>query len=236
MTIQHLTCFADRVCKLPEGGTIYLLTGMYPQKVEFIYDPSPKSTTGSKNQKSENKTTEKKRESKKRPASESIDSHQNLKKPRKTEKEKEKQMNTSENGSADKTVEEDEEDIKKLEEKLKLLKKNAADKKFAFASDSEGSQPDNKQKATDAKKIPKVEKETPSKSSSPATAIKSPSKGPSLSKTSPSGPVKKSPQKSEGPPAEETKWQQFEKLYVCTRKGVRARNKVNSKSVILKDF
>lgn len=216
----------DRVCKLPEGGTIYLLTGMYPQKVEFIYDPSPKSTTGSKNQKSENKTTEKKRESKKRPASESIDSHQNLKKPRKTEKEKEKQMNTSENGSADKTVEEDEEDIKKLEEKLKLLKKNAADKKFAFASDSEGSQPDNKQKATDAKKIPKVEKETPSKSSSPAIAIKSPSKGPSLSKTSPSGPVKKSPQKSEGPPAEETKWQQFEKLYVCTRIGVRARNKV----------
>lgn len=216
----------DRICKLPKGGTIYLLTGMYPQKVEFIYDPSPKSTTGSKNQKSENKTTEKKRESKKRPASESIDSHQNLKKPRKTEKEKEKQMNTSENGSADKTVEEDEEDIKKLEEKLKLLKKNAADKKFAFASDSEGSQPDNKQKATDAKKIPKVEKETPSKSSSPATAIKSPSKGPSLSKTSPSGPVKKSPQKSEGPPAEETKWQQFEKLYVCTRKGVRARNKV----------
>lgn len=216
----------DRVCKLPEGGTIYLLTGMYPQKVEFIYDPSPKSTTGSKNQKSENKTTEKKRESKKRPASESIDSHQNLKKPRKTEEEKEKRMNTSENGSADRTVEEDEEDIKKLEEKLKLLKKNAADKKFAFASDSEGSQPDNKQKATDAKKIPKVEKETPSKSSSPATAIKSPSKGPSLSKTSPSGPVKKSPQKSEGPPAEETKWQQFEKLYVCTRKGVRARNKV----------
>lgn len=215
----------DRVCKLPEGGTIYLLTGMYPQKVEFFHDPSPKSTTGSKNQKCENKTTEKKRESKKRPASESLDSHQNLKKPRKTEKEK--QLNTSENGSADKTVEEDEEDIKKLEEKLKLLKKNAADKKFAFASDNEGSQPDNKQKATDVKKKLKAKKETlSSKSSSPATAMKSPSKGPSLSKTSPSGPMKKSPQKSEGPPAEETKWQQFEKLYVCTRKGVRARNKV----------
>lgn len=230
-----MTCFADRVCKLPEGGTIYLLTGMYPQKVEFFHDPSPKSTTGSKNQKCENKTTEKKRESKKRPASESLDSHQNLKKPRKTGKEK--QMNTSENGSADKTVEEDEEDIKKLEEKLKLLKKNAADKKFAFASDSEGSQPDNKQKATDVKKKLKAEKETlSSKSSSPATAMKSPSKGPSLSKTSPSGPMKKSHQKSEGPPAEETKWQQFEKLYVCTRKGVRARNKVNSNSVIFKDL
>lgn len=47
-------------------------------------------------------------------------------------------MNIFENGLVDKIVEEDEEDIKKLEEKLKFFKKNVVDKKFVFVLDSEG--------------------------------------------------------------------------------------------------
>lgn len=47
-------------------------------------------------------------------------------------------MNIFDNGLVDKIVEEDEEDIKKLEEKLKFLKKNVVDKKFVFVLDSDG--------------------------------------------------------------------------------------------------
>lgn len=206
--------FVDRVCKLPEDGIIYLLTGMYPQKVEYTYEDTPQSSDKKKTKNLENKTKDKKKESVKRPATDSIDSHHKTKKPRKSNGEKIKEKDMPENGEADKTVEEDEEDIKKLEEKLKILKKNAADKKFGFTSDSEASQHEEKMKNLKGKEQKERKEATTSKSSSSTCAITSPSK------------AKKSWQLSEGPPAEETKWQQFEKLYVCTRKGVRAKDKV----------
>lgn len=226
--------FTDRKCKLPKGGTIYLLVGMYPQRVEFTYKESPKSPSSPKTENSEKKNKEKK-EALKRPASDHTSSNPKVKKPRISSVQGSK-SHEIENGSADKAVEEDEEDIKQLEEKLKILKKNAAEKKFAFSSDSEGLLADNEQKKmtssgkgkrgggeTSGSSLSKTLSDGSSLKKTSAGSCKSPA---TKSSSAGSDSLNRSAKESEGPPATETKWQPFEKLYVCTRKGVRARDKV----------
>ncbi|XP_061197513.1 bifunctional polynucleotide phosphatase/kinase-like [Saccostrea echinata] len=239
----------DRICKLSVDGTIYLLAGMYPQKVEFKYMKSPKSSNTATTENSKDTIKEKKRQPVKRPASNITDSAQEAKKPRKSDF---KEMGKSnevdmKNDSADRTIEEDEEDIKLLEQKLKILKKNAAEKKFTFTSDSHDSQSKNGQKkilsggrekgaAVDSSglgspKNPSAQNSGSGSSKSPSAKITSAGSGsgknpPAKTSSTGSGSLSNSVQETEGPPATETKWQQFEKLYVCTRKGVMARNKI----------
>jgi hypothetical protein len=200
--------------------------------VEFTYEESSKSPNTSKTQNAEKKKERK--EGLKRPASDDKVSDQKVKKPRTSNLQGSKSSDV-ENGTGDKTIEEDEENIKQLEEKLKILKKNAADKKFAFSSDSEGFSTDNEKKKTMSVGSGKrdggeTSGSSPSKKLSDGSSLKKSSAGSGKSpvtKTSAgSDSLKKSTQVSEGPPATETKWQPFEKLYVCTRKGVRAKNKV----------
>ncbi|XP_062616591.1 bifunctional polynucleotide phosphatase/kinase-like [Saccostrea cucullata] len=219
----------DRICKLSADGTIYLLAGLYPQKVKFKYVRSPKSTNTVTTEDPKNNLKEKKRQSAKRPASDITDSGQEAKKPRKSDTKDNGGSNDvdTKNDSANTTIEEDEEDIKLLEQKLKILKKNAAEKKFTFTSDSQDVPSKNGQKTIlTGGKEKAAAVESPKKHSTQNSGSGS-SKSPSAMNTSAgSGSTGKSVQVTEGPPATETKWQQFEKLYVCTRKGVMARSKI----------
>ncbi|KAK3086793.1 hypothetical protein FSP39_023573 [Pinctada imbricata] len=113
---------------------------------------------------------------------------------------------TSKDDSGSETEEED--NIKVLEEKLKKLKKDAAEKKFKFSDSDDKDSSKQKSSSTEHKEKTKTESSPCSTSGSTKETVGIP------------GLLK------EGLPAAETTWEQFEKLYVCTMKGVQPMEKV----------
>lgn len=161
-----------REVRLQLSSTLHILAGLYPQKVEVTKQPSPKNIHTPCSSTEKNK--------KKRPADTDINT--NTKKLSPPSKRQKIEKDDSES--------DEDEHIKSVEEKLKLLKK--------FKKDH----------------IKEDERK------------ESPEKIPEQSNIRKNSNEMKFSEKKEGIPAPETKWDQYDKLVICTRKGVCARSKV----------
>lgn len=167
-----------REVRLQLTSTLHILAGLYPQKVEVTKQTSPKREKKEDTRTPCSSSTEKNK--KKRAADTDINT--NTKKLSPPSKRQKMEKDDSES--------DEDEHIKSVEEKLKLLKKL---------------------KKHHVKEEKKEE---------------SPEKIPEQSNIKQNGNEKNFSEKKEGVPAPETKWDQFDKLVIYTRKGVCARSKV----------
>lgn len=168
-----------REVRLQLTSTLHILAGLYPQKVEVTKQTSPKREKKEDTRTPCSSSTEKNK--KKRAADTDINT--NTKKLSPPSKRQKMEKDDSES--------DEDEHIKSVEEKLKLLKKL---KKHHVKEEKKEESPE---KIPEQSNIKQNGNET-----------------------------KKFSEKKEGVPAPETKWDQFDKLVIYTRKGVCARSKV----------
>jgi hypothetical protein len=165
-----------REVRLQLTSTLHILAGLYPQKVEVTKQTSPK-----REKKEDTCTPCSSTEKNKKKRAADTDINTNTKKLSPPTKRQKMEKDDSES--------DEDEHIKSVEEKLKLLKKL---KKHH---------------------VKEEKKESPEKIPEPSNIKKN-------------GNEMKFSEKKESVPAPETKWDQYDKLVICTRKGVCARSKV----------
>lgn len=167
-----------REVRLQLSSTLHILAGLYPQKVEVTKQTSPK-----KGKKEDTHAPCSSNEKNKKKRTADTDINTNTKKLSPPSKRQKIEQDNSES--------DEDEHIKSVEEKLKLLKKVKKDR------------------------VKEDERK------------ESPEKIPEQSNIKKNCTEMKFSEKKEGMPAPETKWDQYDKLVIYTRKGVCARSKVH---------